>query len=167
MRSYLWLGLATLLGCDTPSPPAGPADEDRLQQTLARALAGIVPMTGHQGWEIDGGVDGSFVRHASATFRALDETFLRITVRDLEGAAVAGAAGELIHPTLPAEGFKERRDADGHRVLYRLNPPGGHFGGELRIFLDDRFVVTAVGSRLTMESISDHAHRVARALSTL
>jgi hypothetical protein len=157
------------LGSAAPDPdvPAARSTADQLAQTLAHALRLSVPWTGHDGWHVERGVDGSFASYASASARHADGTWLTITAFDLEGAAEMTAAGDLT-PTRPwhdARGFHERTSATGMRVHYRLNPPGGYFGGEMRIFVGDRYVVRAQGSRLTMESIGDHAHRVARALA--
>ena len=147
---------------------AGPADA--LKRTLANALKLSVPWTGHHGWTLAGGIEGSFVPYAQASLEHVDGTFLTITVLDLGDGAVMTAAGDLEPRPWPEQlnrGFKEGQRSEGRRTLYRLNPPGDFFGGEFRILVGDRFVVDARGSRLTMESISDHANRVARALSAV
>lgn len=145
-----------------------PTPADALKLTLAKALKLSVPWTGHRGWTVMGGVDGSFVPYARAHVEQADGTFLTITVFDLGDGPVMTAAGDLEQRPWPEQlsrGFKQGKTSEGRRTLYRLNPPGDFFGGQFRVFVDDRFVVDASGSHLTMESISDHANRVARALS--
>jgi hypothetical protein len=155
---------------DPSSPTAMAPASDHLVRALTRPLARGIGLPGAVSWDVDSGVraDGSFVRFAVATAQLQDGAFIQVGAVDLDGAAAMTPAGDLALPQIPElvmVGFKE---APGRpATFYRLNPPGGYFGGEMRTLVGDRFVVWARGERLMMETIADQVGRVVRELAPL
>jgi hypothetical protein len=144
-----------------------PGNSHLVRALTTPPLARGIGLGSQVSWDIQSGVrtDGSFARFAVATGQLQDGGFIQVGIVDLEGAAAMTAAGDLTSPEIPElvmTGFKPAARSPG--IFYRLNPPGGHFGGEIRTLVGDRFVVWARGERLMMETIADQATRVARAL---
>jgi hypothetical protein len=171
------LGILGLAGCGAPvSPSAIPATmpevvrADGLTDVLAKALDSRGMWSGFRGWHIEGRTRPSFVRVVEGTAQTVDRSFLRVTVVDLEGTMVMDAAGDLQRPLVPEGstlGFKKARiDIHGARTLYRLNPPGGYFGGTLKVFVGDRFIVVGEGDRLPLESVEGYLAPVVHAVDT-
>jgi hypothetical protein len=165
--SLLSLGIA---GCqrepEVAAPTTTPAPVDDLAQVLTSTGAPRGALR-DGAWKVASGVRESSVRFATASSRMPDGAWMEIVVLDLASASVMTAAGDLVPAVVPEHtttGFKEAPRSRPHRTVYRLNPPGGFFGGELRIFVGDRFIVTARGHRLTMETIGDQAWAVVRRL---
>jgi hypothetical protein len=167
--------LGAMLNCDRgdesrpagTSTTAGAPASGHLVRALTTPLARGIGLPGQVSWDIESGVrgDGSFARFAVATAQLQEGGFIQVGVVDLEGAAAMTAAGDLASPQVPElvmTGFKEAPRSPG--MFYRLNPPGGYFGGELRTLVGDRFVVWARGERLMMETIADQVGRVVRGL---
>jgi hypothetical protein len=174
MRSRL-LGIVGLAGCGAPvSTTAIGASRpevvmvEGLTDVLAKALDPHGMWSGFRGWHIEGHTQPSFARVVEGTAQTADQCFLRVTLVDLEGAMVMDAAGDLQRPLVPEESTldfkKARNDIQGHRTLYRLNPPGGYFGGTLKVFVGDRFIVVGEADRLPLESVEGYLARVVHAV---
>ena len=144
-----------------------PRSDHLVRALTTPPLARGIGLGSQVSWDIESGVrgDGSFARFAVATGQLQEGGFIQVGVVDLDGAAAMTSAGDLVSPEIPElamTGLKAALRSPG--MFYRLNPPGGYFGGEIRKVVGDRFVVWARGERLMMQTIADQVGRVVREL---